>query len=137
MLRTVRNFRAGDFIRVNDQFGRVTDRGLFHVEIQTADSDLITLPNLYLAAEPGSYDLLLGSPDAAPPHYELEKIRSTILAVPAAGVISGLLEGNPDFSAARRWSDNADIQSILMWAVLGLAVIILVLITLRTARQEQ
>ncbi len=52
MLRSVRNFRSGDFIRVGEYFGRVSDRGLFHVEIQTEDRDLTTLPNLYLVTNP-------------------------------------------------------------------------------------
>ncbi len=49
MLKSVNHFRSGDFIRVNDNFGRVSERGLFHTEIQTPDRDLITLPNLQLA----------------------------------------------------------------------------------------
>jgi small conductance mechanosensitive channel len=49
MLKSVNHFRSGDFIRVNDHFGRVSERGLFHTEIQTPDRDLITLPNLQLA----------------------------------------------------------------------------------------
>jgi small-conductance mechanosensitive channel len=52
MIRALRNFRPGDFIRVGDYFGRVSDRGLFHVEIQTEDRDLTTLPNLYLVTNP-------------------------------------------------------------------------------------
>lgn len=52
MLRSVDNFTAGDFVRVGDQFGRVTERGLFHTEIQTEDRDLTTLPNLYLVQHP-------------------------------------------------------------------------------------
>jgi len=52
MLRAVRNFRAGDFIRVGEYFGRVSERGLFHVEIQTEDRDLTTMPNLYLVTNP-------------------------------------------------------------------------------------
>lgn len=52
MMRAVRNFRAGDFIRVGDHFGRVSERGLFHIEIQTEDRDLTTLPNLYLVTNP-------------------------------------------------------------------------------------
>ena len=52
MLRTVRCFRPGDFIRVGEQFGRVTERGLFHTEIQTEDRDLTTIPNLYLISNP-------------------------------------------------------------------------------------
>lgn len=52
MMRAVRNFRAGDFIRVGEHFGRVTERGLFHTEIQTEDRDLVTLPNLYVITNP-------------------------------------------------------------------------------------
>jgi len=52
MLRTVRAFRPGDFVRVGEHFGRVTERGLFHTEIQTEDRDLTTLPNLYLVSNP-------------------------------------------------------------------------------------
>jgi small conductance mechanosensitive channel len=52
LLRVVAGFRIGDFIRVKDDFGRVTERGLFHTEIQTEDRDLTTLPNLYLVTNP-------------------------------------------------------------------------------------
>ena len=52
MLRAVRNFRSGDFVRVESYFGRVSERGLFHIEIQTEDRDLTTLPNLYLVTHP-------------------------------------------------------------------------------------
>jgi len=52
MLRAVRSFSMGDFVRVGDQFGRVSGRGLFHTEVQTAQRDLITLPNLYLVTNP-------------------------------------------------------------------------------------
>jgi len=52
LLRSLRSFRSGDFIRVQDHFGRVSGRGLFHVEIQGEDRDLTTLPNLYLATNP-------------------------------------------------------------------------------------
>lgn len=52
MLRSVRSFRAGDFMRVGDHFGRVTERGLFHTEIQSTNRDLVTLPNLYLVSHP-------------------------------------------------------------------------------------
>lgn len=52
MLQVVKSFNPGDFIRVGEHFGRVTERGLFHVEIQTEDRDLATLPNLLLATNP-------------------------------------------------------------------------------------
>ncbi len=52
MLRAVRSFRGGDFISCGEHFGRVSDRGLFHVEIQTEHRDLTTIPNLYLVTNP-------------------------------------------------------------------------------------
>lgn len=52
MLRLVDAMRAGDFVRVGETFGRISERGLFHTEIQTADRDLTTLPNLYLVTNP-------------------------------------------------------------------------------------
>jgi small-conductance mechanosensitive channel len=32
-MRVVAAFKAGDFLRVGEHFGRVTERGLFHTEI--------------------------------------------------------------------------------------------------------
>lgn len=61
MLRSLGNFRAGDFIRVAEHFGRVTERGLLHTEIQTEDRDLITLPNLYLITQPVRVVLATGT----------------------------------------------------------------------------
>ena len=52
MLRGMQSFRLGDFLRVESQFGRVTERGLFHTEIQTEERDLTTLPNLFLVSHP-------------------------------------------------------------------------------------
>ncbi len=52
MLSSVRYFKIGDFIRVDQHFGRVSERGLLHVEIQTEDRDLTTLPNLFLVTHP-------------------------------------------------------------------------------------
>lgn len=52
MLRTVQSYQIGDFIRVEDNFGRVTEKALLHTEIQTEDRDLITLPNLYIITHP-------------------------------------------------------------------------------------
>lgn len=52
MLRAVKSFRIGDFIRCGEHFGRVSERGLFHVEIQTEDRDLTALPNLFLVTNP-------------------------------------------------------------------------------------
>lgn len=52
MLKAVGSFRAGDFLRIDEHFGRVTEKSLLHTEIQTEDRDLVTLPNLYLISHP-------------------------------------------------------------------------------------
>ncbi|MEM1230748.1 MAG: mechanosensitive ion channel domain-containing protein [Pseudomonadota bacterium] len=52
MLRSVASFKTGDFVRVGEHFGRVTETALLHTEIQSQDRDLITLPNLYLINQP-------------------------------------------------------------------------------------
>ncbi len=52
LLKVLKNFRVGDFVRIADHFGRVSERGLFHTEIQTPESDLTTLPNLFLVTNP-------------------------------------------------------------------------------------
>jgi len=52
MLRIVRSFKSGDFIRIDDNFGRVTERGLTHIEIQVEDRDLTTFSNLYVVTHP-------------------------------------------------------------------------------------
>ena len=48
MLRLMHEFRAGDFIEVEDMIGRVTDFGIFHTEIQMITRDVVSLPNLLL-----------------------------------------------------------------------------------------
>lgn len=52
MLRMTTPFKMGDFIRVADHFGRVSERGLFDTEIQTETRELISLPNTYLMMNP-------------------------------------------------------------------------------------
>jgi small-conductance mechanosensitive channel len=52
MVKSLRNMRPGDYIRVGDNFGRISIMDLLHVEIQTEDRGLTTLPNLYLVTNP-------------------------------------------------------------------------------------
>lgn len=52
LLRSLGKFKPGDFLRTEDHFGRVTERGLFHTELQTEESDLVTLPNFFLVTRP-------------------------------------------------------------------------------------
>jgi small-conductance mechanosensitive channel len=48
MLQATQPFRPGDYIRVNEQFGRVIKRSLVYTQIQTEWRDLTTLPNMML-----------------------------------------------------------------------------------------
>lgn len=52
MLKVVGSISAGDFIKVNDHLGRVSEQGLLHTEIQNEDRTLTTIPNLYLINNP-------------------------------------------------------------------------------------
>ena len=52
MLSALGHFKSGDYLKIGEHFGRISDRGLFHTEIQTTDRRLTTLPNLYLVTNP-------------------------------------------------------------------------------------
>ena len=97
MLRGERSFHAGDFLEVGEHFGRVAERGLFHVQLQTRDRNLVNLPNLYLATNPYTVvresgtivraDVSLGY-DV--PHQEIE--RALLAAAEAAGLESPFVQ---------------------------------------------
>lgn len=80
MLRAIRCFRPGDFVRIGTHVGRVSDQGILHTEIQTEDRDLTTLPNLYLVSHPLTVLRSSGTVVSATislgydvPHQEIEK----------------------------------------------------------------
>ena len=52
LLRITKPFRTGDFIRVGDYFGRVSEQGLFDTEIQAESRELISIPNSFLIRNP-------------------------------------------------------------------------------------
>ncbi|MEN7343881.1 MAG: mechanosensitive ion channel domain-containing protein [Pseudomonadota bacterium] len=52
MLRAVGSFKLGDYISVGDYFGRVSEMDLLHIEIQTEERDLTTLPNRFMVDNP-------------------------------------------------------------------------------------
>ncbi|MDF2178794.1 mechanosensitive ion channel [Aliiglaciecola sp. CAU 1673] len=51
LLRMTQPFKTGDFIRVGEHFGRVSERGRFDTEIQTETRELIALPNTLLTTQ--------------------------------------------------------------------------------------
>ena len=52
MLKAIDGIKPGDFLKVGEHTGRVSEQGLLHTEIQTEDRDLTTLPNLFLVTSP-------------------------------------------------------------------------------------
>ena len=52
MLRTVRNVQVGDFVEVQQHFGRVSELHMLHSEVQGVDRSLTTIPNMYLVTNP-------------------------------------------------------------------------------------
>lgn len=50
----LKDLNPGDFIKTGNFEGRISERGLLHVEIQSEDKNLTVLPNLYLATQPYS-----------------------------------------------------------------------------------
>lgn len=89
MLRLTRSFRVGDYIRVNEMGGRVSERGIFHTEIQTEDRDLTTFPNLYLITNPVTVVRVSGTIISAKISlgYDLDHSRiETLLAQAASNI---------------------------------------------------
>ena len=52
MNKTMKRFRNGDLIKLGDMQGRVVRKNAFHTEIQLEDSNIVTIPNLYIASNP-------------------------------------------------------------------------------------
>jgi hypothetical protein len=96
----------------------------------------LPLPELYFAAPAGDYALLLGDPEAAAPRYELARARDVVLAVAAGEADAGPLEANPDFRRAARLASDRGLRTVLVWAAIGLAAVVLAVLTLRLARRE-
>ncbi|MGM0620386.1 MAG: mechanosensitive ion channel family protein [Bacteroidota bacterium] len=52
MNNSMKRFRNGDLIKIDQMQGRVTKKSIFHTEIQLEDSNFLTIPNLYIASNP-------------------------------------------------------------------------------------
>ncbi len=116
------------------------------LELEVADGDDASLPlarvtarfplaEVFFAAPPGRYWLLLGYPEDRPPSYELARVRDVVLAVATSEATAGALEDNPDYRARSRLAGAGGLQRLALWVVLGAAVLGLALLTLRLARQ--
>ena len=97
----------------------------------------VVLPSLLVAAPAGAYTLLAGNPDATPPQYEIARARDVVLdlrSVPARvgqGAENAHWSGTPGGTMRR----NATLQQLAIWAVIGLAVLVLGVLTLRVVQR--
>ncbi len=95
------------------------------------------ITEMLLVAPAGSYSLLGGNRDDAPPQYEMERVRDVILAVEALPATVTELESNPDFSPRLRMYRGGGPAKVALWAALGIAVLVLGTLTIRLARREE
>jgi hypothetical protein len=93
---------------------------------------LVPAAELLVVAPPGRYWLLSGSDDVPSPRFEIDAARSLLLALPRAAVRAGPIEDNPHFVAPR-----GDRPTVVLWAVLSLAVALLGWLTLRAVGEEE
>jgi len=91
------------------------------------------VPDLFLAAPAGDYTLLFGNPSAEAPRYELSSVRDVVLALDGATIDAGLLEPNPGHRAPSPLADGPERTTVILWIVLGVAVVVLLVTTLRLA----
>ena len=92
---------------------------------------------LLLAAEKGHYLLLVGDPEAEAPTYELRALTELIAQLDAADAKSSPLVDNPAFSRTARLGGSGARERLLVWLALGLAVLVLGVLTLRLARTPE
>ncbi|NPE29562.1 mechanosensitive ion channel family protein [Methanococcoides sp. SA1] len=52
MLNLIKPFKTGDYIRIGEEFGKVSNITILHTQIQSIDRDLINIPNLKLVSNP-------------------------------------------------------------------------------------
>lgn len=121
---------AVDRVRADELELEMTDGGDAPLEDLAVEARVPT-PVLYAAVPDGAYTLWTGRPTAEPPDYDLGRARELVLAVPAADVEVRGFDANPAYRppppSMDRWA------TIALWAVLGLAILVLGALTWRVA----
>ena len=112
---------------------RVEDGDDAPLEI-TRIAAVVPVADLFVAAPPGDYLLMLGHEEAEAPQYEIARARDLVLAVTATPVSPARLERNPRFTPR---TGELPWQELLLWVVLVLAVLVLAVLTFRVARSER
>jgi hypothetical protein len=94
------------------------------------------VPDIFVAAPAGSYALLAGDADAVAPRYELESVRDVVLAVGAEEIRPQPIEKNPGYKLSSRFTQGQGPGRAVLWTALIAAVVVLLAVTLRLARQQ-
>jgi len=107
-------FRTGDFIRCNDYFGRVSEKGLLDTEIQTEQRDLISIANNYLINNPVTVIRASGTLVTADVSigYDVHHDKVTQL-LEQASTHAGLSEGFVQVTALGDFSVNYRVSGLL------------------------
>lgn len=124
-----------------------SQRGELVLELQDDDNPPLTLqearglvpaPRLLFKMTPGSgYRMLLGNAQLSSPHYDLEALRGAILDYAALPARLGPLVPNPAFRpTAVDYLRNAP-PTILLWSALGLAMVVLLVLTVRLLAKDE
>lgn len=92
----------------------------------------VTAGEVFLAAPPGNYELLVGDTRAEPARYELARARQMAFSVPAGRATLGAFEANPAYVRPSR----VRVPFVALWVTVGAAVLALGAITLRLASRE-
>lgn len=123
MLKVIKNIKLGDYITVSDVTGRATEMSLLHVEIQTEQSDLVTIPNMIMVTQPVKVVRTTGTIISVDVSLGYDVSRSKIaellcLAVEDAGLTDSFVQIKElgDFSvtyrAAGRLTDTSTLLSV-------------------------
>lgn len=97
----------------------------------------VPLPALSFVAPAGDYALLLGAEGESAPRYELARASDLVLSVAAGSAKTGHLTANPDYSATAHLGRGSGPRRVILWLVLGLAVVVLVALNLRLVRDPK
>lgn len=101
----------------------------------TSAEAALWLPELRLVAPPGAYTLLTGDRRAAPPRYEIARLRDRVLSADAPLAELGPLGPSPLHRPPA--PPDEGLPKSALWAVMALAIAALGWLALRLSRQEE
>jgi hypothetical protein len=103
--------------------------------LRLAEAHLKTFPpKLWVVAQGGNYQLLVGQPKLEPPRYDLQRRASFLAALTKQPVAEGRLEKNARYHWQQSFLENPQSQKAGVYLVLGIAVALLALLTFRVLK---